>query len=128
MRLLLRHPYFWLILGWIFVIASIIASLVPVQQLPPTGMSDKFEHSLGYGLLTLWFAGIYPKASYLRIGLAMFAMGVAIEFAQGAMGLGRHADPRDVFANSLGIAAGLLIATIGLGGWAQRIEARLRKW
>jgi VanZ like family len=128
MRLLLRHPYFWLVLGWIFIIVSIVASLVPSQQLPPTGLSDKWEHSLGYSLLTLWFTGIYPKASYFKIGLAMFALGVGIEFAQGAMALGRQADPRDVFANSLGIAAGLLIATIGLGGWAQRIEVWLRKW
>ena len=128
MRLLLRHPYFWLILGWIFVIAAVVASLVPTQRLPKTGISDKWEHSLGYALLTLWFTGIYPKASYFRIGLAMFALGVAIEFAQGAMGLGRQADPRDVFANSMGIATGLLFATVGIGGWAQRIEARLRKW
>jgi len=128
MRLLLRHPYFWLILGWIFVIAAIVASLVPMQQLPHTGVSDKWEHSVGYALLTLWFTGIYPKASYFRIGLAMFVMGIAIEFAQGVMGLGRQADPHDVFANSMGIAGGLLIATIGLGGWAQRIEAWLRKW
>jgi hypothetical protein len=128
MRLLLRRPYFWLILGWIFVIAAIAASLVPTQRLPPTGMNDKWEHSVGYALLTLWFTGIYPKASYFKIGLAMFAMGIAIEFAQGTMGLGRQADPRDVFANSMGIAAALLLATIGFGGWAQRIEGWLRKW
>lgn len=128
MRLLLRHPYFWLILGWVFVIAAIIASLVPNKELPQVGISDKWEHSIGYALLTVWFTGIYPRASYVRIGLAMFAMGVSIEIAQGLMGLGRTADPRDVFANSMGIAGGLLVATIGLGGWAQRIESWLRKW
>jgi hypothetical protein len=34
---------------------------------------------------------------------------------------------RDVYANSLGIVAGLLLALIWLGGWAQRVEAWTKK-
>jgi glycopeptide antibiotics resistance protein len=55
-------------------------------------------------------------------------MGVAIEFAQGAMPLGREADIRDVGANSLGIVIALMLALAGIGGWAQKIEAWARKW
>lgn len=128
MRLSLRHPWVWLGLGWVFIIGAIVVCLMPVQQLPPTHMSDKFEHSLAYALLTVWFTGAYPRSSYVRIGLAMLALGIAIEIAQGAMPFGRQMDFRDVIANSLGIAVGLAIAWIGLGGWALRIEAWASKW
>ena len=47
-------------------------------------------------VLTLWFAGIYPRSRYSLIGVALFVMGVVIEWLQGAMNLGRQADMRDV--------------------------------
>lgn len=128
MRLSLRHPWVWLGLGWTFIVCAVVVSLVPGQKLPPTGVSDKVEHSIAYALLTLWFAGVYPRTSYLRVGLGMLGLGVAIEIAQGLMPFGRHTDLRDVIANSLGIAVGLGVALIGLGGWAQRFEAWARKW
>lgn len=128
MRLLLRHPWVWLGLGWVFIVCAVVASLVPGQNLPHTGVSDKFEHTVGYMLLTLWFTGVYPRTSYVRIGIGMFLLGIAIEIAQGAMPFGRQTDFRDVIANTLGIAAGIAVAMIGLGGWAQRIEAWVRKW
>jgi VanZ family protein len=128
MRLLLRHPWFWLGLGWALIIAAVIVSLLPGQSLPQTGVSDKVEHTVAYMLLTLWFTGVYPRSSYFKIGLGMFLLGVAIEIAQGAMPFGREADIRDVVANSLGIALGIGVAWMGIGGWAQRIEAWARKW
>lgn len=128
MRLLLRHPWVWLGLGWLFIACAVIASLMPGQKLPHTGLSDKVEHALAYTLLTLWFTGVYPRSSYPRIGLGMLALGVAIEVAQGAMPFGRQMDVLDIVANSLGIALGLVIALIGAGGWAQRVEAWARKW
>jgi glycopeptide antibiotics resistance protein len=57
----------------------------------------------------------------------MFLLGIVIEIAQGLMPFGRQADLRDVFANSIGILLGFVIALMGVGGWAQRIEAWARK-
>jgi VanZ family protein len=128
MRLLLRHPWVWLGLGWMFIVFAVIASLVPGPKLPETHMSDKYEHTIAYVLLTLWFTGVYPKTSYWKVGAGMFALGVAIEFAQGAMPFGRQADIRDVGANTLGIVIALMLALAGVGGWAQKIEAWARKW
>ena len=128
MRLLLRHPWVWLGLGWVFVACAVILSLIPGQKLPHTGVSDKVEHALAYALLTLWFTGVYPRSSYWRIGLGMLALGVAVEIAQYAMPFGRQMEARDVIANSLGILLGLLAAMVGLGGWAQRIEEWARRW
>jgi|HigsolmetaAR201D_1030396.scaffolds.fasta_scaffold01081_5 VanZ family protein len=122
MRLLLRHPWFWLGLGWALVVSVIVVSLIPGQKLPQVGISDKVEHALAYAMMTLWFTGMYPRSSYLRVALGMFALGVAIEIAQALLPFGREMDVRDVIANTVGIAIGIAAALAGLGGWAQRIE------
>jgi VanZ family protein len=58
--------------------------------------------------------------------LWLLAMGIAIEFAQGAMHLGRSADVKDVLANSIGIVIGLILSFAGLGRWAQWIDSWTR--
>ncbi|MET0534766.1 MAG: VanZ family protein [Steroidobacter sp.] len=123
----LRYPRLWLGFGWAAVVFAIVICLMPVSQLPQVDASDKTEHFLAYLLLSLWFAGIYPKARYWIIAIGLCILGVLIEFAQGTMHLGRHADPMDVVANSTGIVAGLLVCWFGLGGWAQWIESLVTK-
>jgi VanZ family protein len=127
MLLALRHPRLWLASGWIMVVVAVIASIMPLTQMPKVGVSDKVEHVAAYAVLALWFAGIYPKSRYPLIGVALLVMGIVIEGLQGAMNLGRQADMRDVYANSLGIVSGLLLALIWLGGWAQRVESWTKK-
>lgn len=128
MLLALRHPRLWLVSGWILVVLAVIASIVPVSELPKMGgVNDKVEHAVAYALLTLWFAGIYPKSRYPMIGVALLVMGIVIEGLQGAMNLGRQADLRDVYANTLGVVGGLTLALIWLGGWAQRVESWTKK-
>jgi VanZ family protein len=128
MLLALRHPRVWLVSGWILVALAIIVSIVPAHELPKLGgVSDKLEHAVAYGALALWFAGIYPKSRYPMIGVGLLFMGIVIEGLQGTMNVGRQADLRDVYANSIGIVAGLLLALVWLGGWAMRVEAWTRK-
>jgi VanZ family protein len=128
MLLALRHPRLWLVSGWILVVLAIIVSIVPLGEMPKMGgISDKLEHTVAYAALTLWFAGIYPKSRYPMIGVALLVMGIAIEGLQGTMNLGRQADMRDVYANTLGIVSGLLLALLWLGGWAQRVESWTKK-
>jgi VanZ family protein len=128
MLLALRHPRLWLVTGWILIVLATVASIVPAHELPRIGgVSDKLEHVVGYLVLALWFAGIYPKARYPMIGVGLLVMGIVIEGLQGAMKVGREADLRDVYANSLGIVCGLLLALAWLGGWAQRVEAWTRR-
>ena len=128
MLLALRHPRVWLVSGWILIVLATIVSLVPGHDLPTMrGISDKWEHVVGYGVLTLWFAGIYPKSRYPMIGFALLLMGIVIEGLQGAMKVGREADLLDVYANTVGVVVGLTLALVWLGGWAQRIEGWTRK-
>ncbi|AMN47207.1 hypothetical protein ACG33_08890 [Steroidobacter denitrificans] len=122
MRLLLRHPRTWLVLGWLMILVVVALSLMPGQKLPATGLNDKFQHGTAYALLALWFAGIYPRSRYWLIAIGLLLLGVGIEFAQGAMSFGREADLRDVLANGGGIAVGLGLAWLWLGGWAQQVE------
>jgi VanZ family protein len=122
MLLPLRHPRLWLVGGWVLVALALLASLTPTQNLPNIGASDKLEHLTAYALMTLWFAGIYPRSRYIMIGIGMFFLGALIEAAQGSMGWGRQADVYDMLANTTGIVAGLIAAWLGLGGWALRVE------
>ena len=122
-----RHPRWWLVFGWAWIIIAIVVCLLPGRALPPTTLvSDKFEHFLLYGFLMVWFAGLYPRARYVMIAVALLLMGIAIEMAQGAMNLGRTADVRDVIANSIGVGIGLTLSLLGLGGWAQWIDGWTR--
>jgi hypothetical protein len=54
-------------------------------------------------------------------------MGISIEALQGAMHVGREADLRDVYANTIGTISGLTLALAWLGGWAMRVESLSRK-
>ncbi|HEY7639133.1 MAG TPA: hypothetical protein VH814_05380 [Steroidobacteraceae bacterium] len=128
MLLALRHPRLWLVSGWLLIVGAVIANLVPQHDLPNMGgISDKVEHMVGYGVLALWFAGIYPRARYPMIGVGLLLMGIVIEGLQGAMHLGRQADIHDVYANTIGILCGLTLALVWLGGWAMRVEALTKK-
>ena len=128
MLLALRHPRLWLVSAWILVILAVIANLVPSHDLPTMGgVNDKVEHIVGYLVLSLWFAGIYPRSRYPMIAVGLLVMGIVIEGVQGAMRVGREADLRDVYADVVGIACGLTLALAWFGGWAQRLEALTRK-
>jgi VanZ family protein len=120
----LRYPKFWLMIGWLLLMIAVVASLLPSKQLHVLAdFNDKLEHSGIYALLTMWFTGIYPRSRYALIAVSLFVLGLSIEWAQGAMQLGRVSDVTDVLANSAGIAAGLTLALFWSGNWAQRIES-----
>lgn len=119
----LRYPKFWVAMGWLAVAFTIFICLLPGKELPNTGMNDKFEHVTAYTLLSLWFAGVYPRTRYVLIAIGLFCLGVSIEVGQYLMHAGREADVRDVMANSTGIALGLTLAWLGLSEWTQRIES-----
>ena len=124
----LRHPRLWLSIGWTLIVLAVLVSILPVNRLPqPPGVNDKVEHMAAYMLLSLWFAGIYPRSRYWIIAIGLCVMGVLIEFAQGAMHLGREADVLDVLANSSGVVVGLGLSLLWLGGWAQRLETWVGK-
>lgn len=120
----LRHGRLWLLVGWAGVLAAVVASLWPGGVPLPVTVWDKLQHGLGYFLLTLWFAGLYPRRQYLWIALGCFALGLAIELLQGATAT-RSMEAADLAANATGIVAALVLAYALLGGWAARVERAL---
>lgn len=118
----LRYQRMWTILGWIAVAVALVLNLMP-GAVTPQMVGDKYEHVIGYVLLTLWFCGIYPRSRYWVIAASLLGMGILVEILQGAMHWGRHADVNDVIADVTGIAIGLVLALTILAEWPRRVEA-----
>ena len=108
----LRHPRFWLGVWIAALLATVVASLLPVFLLPvvPPG-GDKLEHFGGYALLAAAAVQLFaPKRALWRAAMGLVALGIALEIAQGAFTTTRQMDIVDAIANTCGVAAGMAIA------------------
>lgn len=123
----LRHRRLWVAASAVLVAAIVWASLSPDIPLHGPRNVDKLEHFTAYCALAVWFTGLYPRTRYWRVALALLALGLGLEIAQGAMNLGRVAEVRDMVANASGVGFGLLLALALTGSWARRVEAWLPK-
>ncbi len=108
----LRWLRLWLgvwIFGWAL---CIVLSLIPPPPLPPTPpLSDKLGHCLAYATLAAWAVQLFATRRALVLALlALIALGVGLEFAQGALTTTRLADPADALANTLGVLLGASLA------------------
>ncbi len=128
----LRHARAWQIASIVFLLLVLAATLMPAfwlwddrfKALAALRSIDKWVHVFAFLSLAVWFAGLYRRSSYWRIGLGLLLFGVLIEGCQRMVGH-RTADWLDVGADAAGIIAGLLLGLAGLGGWCLRIEDRL---
>jgi VanZ family protein len=111
----------WQVLGWLFVIAAIGASLSPVSSLPELGVSDKLGHAATYAFLTFWFCGVYPRRAAPAVAAALLALGAGMEALQGLTET-RRPEGADLLANAAGVLLGFLIARTGLDGWCAKVE------
>jgi VanZ family protein len=108
----------WWALGALIVGAALVVCLMPMNEVvAPFEWNDKTSHLVGHGVLAIYFAGLLPRRGWWKIFVFLLLFGVAIEFAQHFMHMGREGDPRDVAANSAGAALGLLAARLGLSRW-----------
>lgn len=105
----LRHPQLWLG-AWIAgLLATLVASLLPVFLLPvvPPG-GDKLEHFGGYALLAAAAVQLFTgKRALWNAALGLVALGIALEIAQGAFTTTRQMDVIDAVANTCGVAGGM---------------------
>ena len=121
------RPRLWLgiwIFGWVLAIAL---SLIPP---PPLHLdidnSDKVGHLLAYAALSAWAVMVFarPRAWFIA-ALALVALGIGMEIAQGLLTEWRMRDWRDAVANTLGVGLGLLVARSRMQLWLQALD---RKW
>lgn len=83
-------------------------SLTPESADVPSRQTDKYEHTIAYGVLMFWFAHLEPdRGSRVRLAIGLACMGIAIECLQGLIGH-RSFSVADIGANALGVALGWL--------------------
>jgi len=106
----LRWPRFWLAMWWLAVLGTLVVCLIPPPPIPLPENSDKVEHFLAYFLLASSAVQIYQRrAALILAAVGLIALGIGIEFAQGALTVNRMADPMDALANTVGVLTGMAI-------------------
>jgi VanZ family protein len=85
----------------------LVLCVLPTKDLPDPGTGDRFEHSASWFVLT---ATGYLLAPDRKLAIPAFALayGVFIEVLQGLLPTGRHSDPLDFVADSLGVVLAVL--------------------
>ena len=121
-----HDPRAWMVL-WILAIAIVVAGeLLPGKDLPSLSMSDKSEHFIAYALLSATAVQLFARRlSWAFVCLLLVLMGIALEFLQGAMGLGRSMDRYDALANTIGVLIGLATAFTPLRDLLLWVDRRL---
>ncbi len=118
----LPHGRALLVIGWLLVVIIVVGSLLPEAIGIGLDVSDKLRHFAGYFVLMLYFAGLYPRERHWLLALAFFLMGAALELLQGTLTATRAMEFGDLAVNTLGVASAFLLARLGLGDWARRLD------
>jgi VanZ family protein len=87
-----------------FVIATlmvVVLSLLPGNDLPAVGISDKLEHVIAYAILALLGGLAFPEATML-LAVMLSALGIAMEICQMVVP-GRSAEIADAVADAIGV-------------------------
>ena len=123
----LRYRRFWVAASVALVVAVVWGSLQTAFGGPVVHGFDKVQHFSTYLVLAVWFTGLYARPRWWRIVAALLGLGLSMEIGQYLMQAGRMGDPYDMAANTAGVAAGVALALLLTGGWAQKIETWLKK-
>jgi VanZ family protein len=118
-----HRPRLWLgiwLFGWLLCITLSLVHPPRIDLDLPEG--DKIGHFLAYASLSAWSVWLFASRRHRwQAALALVALGVVMELAQGALTSDRMMDVRDALANGLGVGLGQLLA---LG----RAQTLLQRW
>lgn len=105
----------------VFVVVG--ASLMPAKAVVIVfgAVNDKLEHAAAYAGLMAWFGGMFLRTSQLRVGVALVALGGALELLQGLTPT-RTPELLDLAADTIGVLIGLALSMTVLTRWCERIE------
>ena len=101
--------WLWRVAFGLYAAALTLATHVPAKHVPKeVSYSDKLVHLTAFAGLTvlMWLA--FRSRRLLGMGLALVAWAAADEFTQ--QFVGRHSDPLDWIADTLGVALGVAMA------------------
>ena len=118
----MRCRKLWLAIGYALVALIVFLSLTPRPPALEFEQGDKLGHLLAYGTLMFWFCQFYARrATRAAYAAGFVAMGIALEFIQGATGY-RSFELLDMGADALGVAIGWVVAVLTGPDLMQRIE------
>ena len=100
---------------FVLITIAIVGSLMPPQQIEQLTflLSDKLIHAMYYAVLTFFWllsTETHTNQKYIKDGLSVFFLGLALEIAQDVLPIQREMDILDVFANTVGILIAIFTA------------------
>ena len=100
---------------FVLITIAIVGSLMPPQQIEQLtfSLSDKLIHAMYYAVLTFFWllsTKTHINQKYIKDGLYVFFLGLALEIAQDILPIQREMDVLDVFANTVGILIAIVTA------------------
>ena len=107
------HRTWWLMMGMAWAVIVIVFSLMPRGVMPHLFITvkDLVLHFVAYMTMAFfWTMGSRSKRGPYKPALLSLAVGLALEYGQAAMNLGRTFSIHDLIANALGMLFGLSIA------------------
>ncbi len=119
----LKYARLWLAGGLLLVVLIVVLSLAPDMPGPSMSGADKLAHILMYLIAMFWFAGIYVRANWARVGLVLVLLGIIIELLQATSGW-REGDWLDALMNLAGVGLGIALAWLWSDGWCSAVERR----
>lgn len=106
-RARLARAAFWLAAAFALVMASL-----PHPPQVPGEPTDKVQHMLAFGVLTLLAVLAFPRTTWWRIALGLSLFGIVIEIVQAIPVLHRDSDWLDWVADTAAVGAMLALIAV----------------
>ncbi len=119
----LRLWSWWFAIGLLLTMLVVYLSLANID-LPqvPSGIGDKVNHMIAYGVLYGWFGQLFSnRPNRLIIAVSLVLLGLLMELMQGQTEH-RFFDLKDAVANTLGVLLGWLAVNLGADKLLLRFE------
>ncbi len=116
----MNRRHLFLALFWAALVFAVTMALLPKPPATPIDrFGDKFQHMLAFATLAGLAVLAWPRAELLRVGERLSFVGALIEVTQAIPALHRDCDIRDWIADTVAIAAVLLV----VAAWRRRVSS-----